>query len=231
MTQEIFTINNLWVMIAALLVFIMHLGFASLESGLTRSKNTVNILFKNTIIPAMGLLTYALVGFNLMYPGEAFAGGFFGFAGFGLSLPEGFGIEVFARDPHAPTLAELWELERAFPQERYLRELHFSVTANAFTTRAVIERVGTFNADLKSGGDREFGERVWAAGLPLVYEAVHAGMSVRGYDVNQGVVDGLNGGVSHIDDLSDEQVACELQGEMVVLSLAANQFGPRLIRP
>ncbi|MCM3659803.1 nucleotide sugar dehydrogenase [Georgenia satyanarayanai] len=44
-------------------------------------------------------------------------------------------------------------------------------------------------------------------GLPLVYEAVHAGMSVRGYDVHQGVVDGLNGGVSHIDDLSDESVA------------------------
>ena len=89
MSQELFTINNLWVMIAALLVFIMHLGFASLESGLTRSKNTVNILFKNTIIPAMGLLTYALVGFNLMYPGEDFAGGFFGFSGFGLSFPEG----------------------------------------------------------------------------------------------------------------------------------------------
>jgi len=89
MSQELFTINNLWVMIAALLVFIMHLGFASLESGLTRSKNTVNILFKNTIIPAMGLLTYVLVGFNLMYPGEDFAGGFFGFSGFGLSFPEG----------------------------------------------------------------------------------------------------------------------------------------------
>ena len=44
-------------------------------------------------------------------------------------------------------------------------------------------------------------------GLPLVYEAVHAGLSVRGYDVNQGVVDGLNGGTSHIDDLSDAAVA------------------------
>jgi len=44
-------------------------------------------------------------------------------------------------------------------------------------------------------------------GLPLVYEAVHAGMSVRGYDVNQNVVDGLNNGTSHIDDLSDEQIA------------------------
>src|SRR5690625_1035076 len=44
-------------------------------------------------------------------------------------------------------------------------------------------------------------------GLPLVYEAVHAGMTVRGYDVNQGVVDGLNGGVSQIDDLSDAAIA------------------------
>ncbi|MBS4071516.1 MAG: ammonium transporter [Algoriphagus sp.] len=76
-------------MIATILVFIMHLGFATLEAGLTRAKNTVNILFKNTIIPAIGLLTYAFVGFNLMYPGADFAGSVFGFAGFGLSLPEG----------------------------------------------------------------------------------------------------------------------------------------------
>ncbi|GIV34353.1 MAG: ammonium transporter [Chitinophagales bacterium] len=83
-----FTINNLWMMIAASLVFIMHLGFAGVESGLTRSKNTVNILFKNMMIVAIGLLTYALVGFNLMYPGPEFAGKLFGFAGFGLSLPQ-----------------------------------------------------------------------------------------------------------------------------------------------
>ena len=76
-------------MIATILVFIMHLGFATLEAGLTRAKNTVNILFKNTIIPAIGLLTYAFVGFNLMYPGADFAGSIFGFGGFGLSLPEG----------------------------------------------------------------------------------------------------------------------------------------------
>ncbi|WP_111609973.1 ammonium transporter [Algoriphagus yeomjeoni] len=87
--QELFTVNNLWMMIATTMVFIMHLGFASLEAGLTRSKNTVNILFKNTIIPAIGLLTYAFVGFNLMYPGAEYAGSFFGFAGFGLTLPEG----------------------------------------------------------------------------------------------------------------------------------------------
>ncbi len=87
--QELFTVNNLWMMVATTMVFIMHLGFASLEAGLTRAKNTVNILFKNTIIPAIGLLTYAFVGFNLMYPGADFAGSFIGFAGFGLPLPEG----------------------------------------------------------------------------------------------------------------------------------------------
>ena len=83
-TNNLFTVNNLWMMIATALVFIMHLGFATLEAGLTRSKNTVNILFKNSIIPGIGLLTYALVGFNLMYPGAEYTGGFFGFAGFGI---------------------------------------------------------------------------------------------------------------------------------------------------
>ena len=63
-----FTINNLWIMIAGMLVFIMHLGFATLESGLTRSKNTVNILFKNTAIVCIGLITYGVIGFHLMYP-------------------------------------------------------------------------------------------------------------------------------------------------------------------
>lgn len=95
MNQEIFTINNLWMMVATILVFIMHLGFASLEAGLTRAKNTVNILFKNTIIPAIGLLTYAFIGFNLMYPGDDFSGSFFGLAGIGLALPEGWNTSAY----------------------------------------------------------------------------------------------------------------------------------------
>lgn len=86
----LFTVNNVWMMVATALVFIMHLGFASLESGLTRSKNTVNVLFKNTITPAIGLLTYAFVGFGLMYPGfeNGVSMDVFGFSGFGLSVPE-----------------------------------------------------------------------------------------------------------------------------------------------
>jgi Amt family ammonium transporter len=69
-------------MICTALVFFMHLGFAFLEIGLTRQKNTLNILFKNIFIITVGLLLYCLVGFNLMYPGEF--NGFLGFAGFGL---------------------------------------------------------------------------------------------------------------------------------------------------
>lgn len=84
-SQEMFAVNNTWMMVSTFLVFIMHLGFATLESALCRSKNTVNILFKNTLIPAIGLLTYAIVGFNLMYPGDFSIGQFFGFAGFGIS--------------------------------------------------------------------------------------------------------------------------------------------------
>lgn len=83
-SQELFTVNNTWMLVATFLVFIMHLGFACLESGLTQSKNTANILFKNTTIVAIGLVTYAFVGFNLMYPGDFSIGQFFGFAGFGL---------------------------------------------------------------------------------------------------------------------------------------------------
>jgi len=86
--MEMFTINNVWMMISIFLIFIMHLGFGTLEAGLTRSKNTINIMFKNVMIVSIGLLTYTLLGFNLMYPGAEFAGDFFGFAGFGISLPE-----------------------------------------------------------------------------------------------------------------------------------------------
>ena len=79
-----FVTGNLWLLIATAMVFLMHLGFATLEAGLTQEKNSINILFKNVSIVAIGFLTYAAIGFNLMYPGEEYAGALFGFAGFGL---------------------------------------------------------------------------------------------------------------------------------------------------
>ncbi len=68
--KSFFELSNLWILISAALVFIMHLGFSAVESGLAQSKNTVNILFKNLFIVTMGVLTYALWGFNAMYPGD-----------------------------------------------------------------------------------------------------------------------------------------------------------------
>ena len=82
------TINNVWMMLCTALVFFMHLGFAFLEIGLTRQKNTINILFKNIFIITVGLLLYALVGFNLMYPTwGANASGYLGDFIFGISAP------------------------------------------------------------------------------------------------------------------------------------------------
>ena len=106
---DFFTISMLWTVIAAALVFIMHLGFAAVETGLTQSKNTVNILFKNMFIICIGLLTYALWGFMSHYPGEfngifamgspigdlnADGGDTFGYGGVGLAMT-GYGDFIF----------------------------------------------------------------------------------------------------------------------------------------
>ena len=89
-SAEMFTINNLWILLGAVLVFAMHPGFALVETGLSRAKNSVNILAKNVITVAIGLITYLIIGFNLMYPGDNWIlGHFLGFGGFGLSCPEG----------------------------------------------------------------------------------------------------------------------------------------------
>ncbi len=68
-------IDTLWVMIAAFLVFFMNLGFAMVESGLCRAKNTVNILSKNFIVFAISSLAFYIIGWGLMFgDGNAFVG-------------------------------------------------------------------------------------------------------------------------------------------------------------
>ena len=85
--KVLFTVSNIWILLCTFLVFIMHLGFATLEIGLTRAKNTVNILFKNFVIVAIGILTYALIGFVMMYPGDNWlVGSFFGISKLGLGI-------------------------------------------------------------------------------------------------------------------------------------------------
>jgi Amt family ammonium transporter len=79
---DFFTVSMLWTVIAAAMVFIMHLGFATLEAGLCQQKNVVNVLFKNVFIICIGLLTYAFMGYNTHYPGDSWIiRGFLGIGG------------------------------------------------------------------------------------------------------------------------------------------------------
>ena len=80
-------IDNVYMMFCAVLVFIMHLGFACLETGLTRAKNSTNILFKNISIVAIATLLYGLIGFNLMYPETWAIEGILPNISFGLDAP------------------------------------------------------------------------------------------------------------------------------------------------
>jgi Amt family ammonium transporter len=60
-------LDTVWVLLTAFLVFFMNLGFALVESGLTRSKNTVNILAKNFIVFAIASLSFYIMGWGLMF--------------------------------------------------------------------------------------------------------------------------------------------------------------------
>jgi len=63
-------IDTFWVLLAAMLVFFMNLGFAAVESGMARSKNAVNILSKNIIVFAVSSLSFLLLGWGLMFGGD-----------------------------------------------------------------------------------------------------------------------------------------------------------------
>jgi len=127
----LFTVNNVWMMLCAGLVFIMHLGFATVETGLTRSKNTTNILFKNSIIPGIGLVTYALCGFNLMYPGfeAGVSQDWFGFAGWGIKVTDDVAGLTDAYNPGYTYWTD------------FLFQGMFAATAATIVSGAVAERV------------------------------------------------------------------------------------------
>ena len=86
----------------------------------------------------------------------------------GLGLVAG-KIELMFHHPKRRTFAEIYESVNAFNQKRKVEEYHFGATANVFTRRSVIENVGIFNQDLKSGGDVEWGNRVYSRGYRLGY--------------------------------------------------------------
>lgn len=125
--ENALTVNNVWMMVATALVFIMHLGFAGVEAGFTQSKNTVNILFKNTLTPVIGILSYAFLGFGLMYPGFDVPG-WFGYSGIGLIFPEGGNSVDYADGGYT-----YWT--------DFLFQAMFAATAATIVSGAVAERI------------------------------------------------------------------------------------------
>lgn len=76
-SEYAFSLNTVWVLIAAALVFFMQAGFALVEAGFTRSKNTTNILFKNLMDFVIGTIAFWLIGFGIMFGTQnGFFGGF-----------------------------------------------------------------------------------------------------------------------------------------------------------
>lgn len=131
-SQNLLTANNVWMMLATALVFIMHLGFAGVEAGFGQSKNTVNILFKNTVTPILGILTYGLVGFFLMYPGFDVPG-WFGFDGAGWSMFWFSPADADVTTGYADAGYTYWT--------DFLFQAMFAATAATIVSGAIAERV------------------------------------------------------------------------------------------
>ncbi|OAV73884.1 Ammonia transporter [Bacteroidales bacterium Barb7] len=73
-TDLALSLDTVWMLLAAMLVFFMQPGFAMVEAGFTRTKNTANILMKNLLDFSLGSILFWAVGFGLMFG----AGGFIG---------------------------------------------------------------------------------------------------------------------------------------------------------
>lgn len=108
-------VNSMWVVLCGVLVFFMQAGFALIESGSVRSKNTVNVLMKNYMDVCVGALAFWLVGFGLM---------------FGVNQTGWIGLSHFA-----PSDLEDWDWTMLFFQTM------FAATAATIASGAMAERI------------------------------------------------------------------------------------------
>lgn len=78
-------------------------------------------------------------------------------------------IEIFFNNPHQLTPVEVYEKVMALPQKEFVETYHYGATANVFTWKKIIQQVGDFNSFLKSGGDVDWGNRVYGYGYHQIY--------------------------------------------------------------
>jgi ammonium transporter, Amt family len=128
-------LDTVWVMLTAFLVFFMNLGFALVESGLTRSKNTVNILAKNFIVFAVSSLSFYVIGWGLMFgDGNALVGTQ------GLILASGADNSPAMGDAYAGVYSALnWTGVPIWA--KFFFQLVFAGTAATIVSGAVAERI------------------------------------------------------------------------------------------
>jgi len=87
-------LDTIWILLTAFMVFFMQAGFAMVETGFTRAKNSVNILMKNLVDFCVGSILFFLVGYGLMFGRDA--GGFIGTSNFTLSITGNLDTSVFS---------------------------------------------------------------------------------------------------------------------------------------
>lgn len=130
-----YSIDNLLLFLAAVLVIFMQAGFAMVEVGLNSSKNAVNILFKNAIDFCLGVLMFYFIGYGLLYPGADYAGKYFGF-----TAPS-FEAEVTTSEIMAGFSTADGTLRKLHPQVDFLFQAAFCATAATIVSGAVAGRL------------------------------------------------------------------------------------------
>lgn len=130
-------------------------SYAARNAALPHARGEVLAFTDGDCLPRPDWLTRGVTEL-LAADGPAFVGG---------------AIELFPADPGRPTLAELWDCANGLRQDHYVLEQGWAATANMITTRETFDAVGAFADTLKSGGDREWGERAAAAGVRPVFAA------------------------------------------------------------
>ena len=128
-------LDTIWVLVAAMLVFFMNLGFAMVESGFARMKNTVNILSKNFIVFAVSSIAFWAIGWGLMYGNGS---GYFGAEGlFGIS---GADNSPASGDAYVGVYSALsWATVPLLA--KFFFQLVFAGTAATIVSGAVAERI------------------------------------------------------------------------------------------
>ncbi|WP_075343682.1 ammonium transporter [Tenacibaculum agarivorans] len=120
-------LSMLWILLSGILVFLMQAGFTLVESGMTRSKNVVNIAMKNALDIAVGSLVFWFVGYSLMY-GDT--NGWIGWSGFGF-YNESDPSDLFFQTVFCATAATIVSGAIA-GRTKYTTYIIFSVVMTAF---------------------------------------------------------------------------------------------------